>query len=92
MKRRGFIALLGVTDAWPRVACAQRINRIPRVGVLRNLSAGDPEGKTRIAAFGYRKSVGCSVQTPLALAGVSAPTRSVRGAEPQPLTRTPLSK
>src|SRR5262249_23892325 len=51
MRRRDFIALVGGIGAWPRAALAQEVNRMRRVGVLRNLRAGDPEAQTRIAAL-----------------------------------------
>jgi putative ABC transport system substrate-binding protein len=51
MKRREVIALLSGITAWPRFALAQGVNRMRRVGVLMNLSAGDPEAQTRVAAF-----------------------------------------
>jgi putative ABC transport system substrate-binding protein len=51
MRRRDFIALAGGIGAWPPAALAQEVNRTRRVGVLMNLSAGDPEAQTRIAAL-----------------------------------------
>ena len=36
---------------WPLATRAQRTERLRRIGVLMNLSADDPEGQARIAAF-----------------------------------------
>src|SRR5665811_2235725 len=52
MRRREFITLLGgATVAWPRGAWAQQSQRLPRIGVLINLAADDPEAQARIGAF-----------------------------------------
>jgi len=53
--RRDIITLLGgAAAAWPMAARAQPGERMRRIGVLMNLSADEPEGKARVAAFVQR--------------------------------------
>ena len=51
LRRREFIAGLGSAVAWPLAARAQQQESVPRVAFLTGLSAEDPEGETRLAAF-----------------------------------------
>jgi len=51
MRRRQFIAGLGMVAAWPVAALAQQADRVRRIGVLTNLDQNDPELKARISAF-----------------------------------------
>ena len=58
MRPREFIALLAsVLTASPFATLAQKPAPARRIGVPMNLSAGDPEAQTRIAAFmqGYSR-------------------------------------
>jgi putative tryptophan/tyrosine transport system substrate-binding protein len=51
MKRREFIAGLALSAALPLAARSQQPERMRRIGVLNSLSADDPEGQHRMAAF-----------------------------------------
>jgi putative ABC transport system substrate-binding protein len=51
MRRREFIAGLGVAATWPLAAQAQQGERMRRIGVLLNVAANDVYGPDRIAAL-----------------------------------------
>src|SRR5881227_3123678 len=52
MRRRYFIRMVGSAAAtWPLVAHALQSERVKRIGVLMSVSADDPEGRLRVAAF-----------------------------------------
>jgi putative ABC transport system substrate-binding protein len=51
MRRREFIAGLGVAAAWPVVARAQQPERMRRIGMLTGLAADDQEAQARNATF-----------------------------------------
>src|SRR6516165_2881850 len=52
MRRREFIKVIAGSAAWPLSAHAQQNERMRRIGVLMAaLSANDPEGQARVAAF-----------------------------------------
>ena len=51
MRRREFIAGIGVTATWPLVARAQQPERVRRIGVLVGASADGMDAQTRQAAF-----------------------------------------
>ena len=52
LRRRELISLAGSAAlAWPLAARAQQAERMRRVGVLSALTADDPEGQARVAAF-----------------------------------------
>ncbi len=51
MKRREFIALIGVASAWPLAAHAQGPNRMRQLGVLMGLASSDVEQRVELAAL-----------------------------------------
>jgi putative tryptophan/tyrosine transport system substrate-binding protein len=51
VRRRQFITLLGGVVVAPYVGVDAQTERVRRVGALINLSADDPEGQARVAAF-----------------------------------------
>src|SRR5689334_5302752 len=51
MRRREFIALLGVGVVWPLVARAQQSDKMRHIGVLQLLAEDDPEAAARHTAF-----------------------------------------
>jgi len=51
MKRREFITLVGGVATWPLAAWAQQSDRTPRIGILMNRPADNPEGQARLSAF-----------------------------------------
>jgi putative ABC transport system substrate-binding protein len=54
MRRREFIALLGMTAGWPVAARAQQGERVRRVGLLVSAPADDPEYVALLDAFRQR--------------------------------------
>ena len=78
MKRRIFLAALGgAAVAWSRVAGAQSREHVRRIGALINLTADDPEGQARLAAFaqGLQQSgwtIGRNVRVEYRFAGGNA--------------------
>ena len=51
MTRRGFLTVLGGAVAVPRLASAQRTERIRNIGVVMAYSEGDPNGQAQVEAF-----------------------------------------
>jgi putative ABC transport system substrate-binding protein len=51
MRRRDFIALLGVGAAWPLAARGQQADGMRRLGILMNVARDDPAGTADLVAF-----------------------------------------
>jgi putative tryptophan/tyrosine transport system substrate-binding protein len=51
MRRREFIAAVGVTAAWPLVVRAQQLERPRLIGILIPFDADDRQVKARLSAF-----------------------------------------
>ena len=51
MKRRAFIAGLGIAAVWPLTARALQGERVRRIGVLIGTQENDRSGKPRLSAF-----------------------------------------
>jgi putative ABC transport system substrate-binding protein len=51
MRRRAFIAAVGVAAAWPLAGYAQQSERVPRVGVLITFPENDPLSQRIVTAF-----------------------------------------
>src|SRR5262245_40276398 len=51
VKRRAFITRLGGCAGWPVRARVEQCERVRRVGVLLNVSAGDPDRQANVATF-----------------------------------------